>query len=355
MNSLLKRQIRKHLGQELASNNELKAFIDAIDKSYTNYDNQFSMQQRAMSISSEELYEANQKLRNEAQDQKAFIEKLKRVLKTLETTHLPLEVYRDKNEIDIFKLLDYLGNQTIKMVEINNQRKALLTELEHQNQELSDYAHMVSHDLKSPLRSIQTLTTWLKEDLNGRTNSSISEKFNLIDNQVEKMDALISGILEYSSIGRTKKEQYQVDLDLLFDDILNIIEVPENTIINKLDTLPVVSGDKFRYQQIFQNLISNAIKYNNKEQVLIEVGCKESSEYWEFFVKDNGIGIEERYFEKVFKTFETLDNSHNSTGIGLSIVRKIVEQYGGSIWIQSVPNQGSTFFFTIKKTQNGTA
>ena len=353
MNSLLKRQIRKHLSEELAQSEELKEFIDAIDKSYTNFDDQFIMQQRAMSISSEELFEANQRLSKEAEDQKGFIERLKNVLKTLKTSDLPAEVYKSKNEIDVFNLIDYIGKQTEKIVVISKQREELLSELELQNQELSDYAHMASHDLKSPLRSIQTLITWIQADCANQLNESCLKNFNLIEEQVEKMDALISGILEYSSIGKTKTEFYQVDINNLIDDLTNNIGQLNSVSIIKNTTLPTIIGDKYRFQQLFQNLITNAINYNDKEKAIIEIDCEELKEHWLFLVKDNGIGIDKAYHEKIFKTFESLNS--NSTGIGLSIVRKIVDQHQGKIWIDSKLNKGTTFYFTIKKQLEGTA
>jgi len=349
MNSLLKRQLRKYLSDELAQSDEIKEFIEVVDKSYENFDNQFIMQQRAMSLSSDELYEANTKLQKEAKDQKTFIEKLKCVLTTLKNSELPPEVYSEKNEIDIFNLIDYIGKQTEKIVVINKQREEILKELEYQNQELSDYAHMVSHDLKSPLRSIQTLVTWVKEDCGGDMRESSAQKFDLIVNQVEKMDALINGILEYSSIGKTKTTYYPVNLDNLVDEIINGIGIPPHILVVKTKNLPSILGDKYRFQQLFQNLINNAIKYNNKDQVLVEIDVKEEQKKWLFSIKDNGVGIDKAYYHKIFQTFETLDSSNSSTGIGLSIVRKIIDQYGGEIWVESELNKGTTFYFTIKK------
>ena len=234
------------------------------------------------------------------------------------------------------------------------EQEQLLYNLEVQNQELSDYAHMVSHDLKSPLRSIDALTSWLKEDYGELLNDTGKNQINTIRSSVEKMDTLINGILEYSTIGKTIVEIFDVDLNLLIDEILIMIQIPKNIDIEK-SILPVVKGDKYRLQQLFQNLISNSIAYNDKEKGKIEIGVEDKDQFWEFYVKDNGKGIEEKYFEKIFKTFQKLENNQKSTGIGLSVVKKIVDLYGGDIWLTSELGKGTSFNFTLKKEPNGTA
>jgi signal transduction histidine kinase len=243
---------------------------------------------------------------------------------------------------------------SLKACKAFNRQQVLLSNLELRNQELSDYAHMVSHDLKSPLRSIDTLTAWLGEDYKTAFDENGEKTLGLIRNNVEKMDTLINGILEYSTIGKNQIDIYDVNLNNLIDNILEILQVPEHISITKTD-LPVVRGDKYRLQQLFQNLIGNAIKYNDKVDGLIEVGVTNAIDVWEFYIKDNGKGIEDVYFDKIFKTFEKLENNTESTGIGLSIVKKIVDLYGGKVWLTSVLGEGTTFYFTLKKEPNGTA
>jgi len=354
MNSLLKRQLRKYLSEELKSSEELKTFLAAIDSSYNNFDEQSAMIQRAMSISSDELYSANRKLQEEAKEQKELIDKLKDVINTLKFYNLKEDEKADAVELKSTDLVDFIDNQTKEIIEMNKQKESLLNELAHQNQELSDYAHMVSHDLKSPLRSIDTLTAWLKEDYKDAFDANGEKTLSLIRTNVEKMDTLINGILEYSTIGKNQIDVYDVNLNNLINNIMSILQVPENISIIKTD-LPIIRGDKYRLQQLFQNLIGNAIAYNDKAQGKIEIGFTDKNDFWEFYVKDNGKGIEDVYFEKIFKTFEKLENNGESTGIGLSIVKKIVNLYGGTIWLTSKPNEGTTFYFTLKKQPNGTA
>jgi len=350
MDSLLKRQIRKYLPKPLDQYKDLDAFIDAINRSYINFNEQYVMQQRAMSISSEELFEANEQLKEEAIAQKEVINKLKHVIETLKFYKLPeADKKIELGDLDGLKLVDFINNQTKEIIEINKQREKLLTELEHQNQELNDYAHMVSHDLKSPLRSIDALTAWLKEDYKDQLGDNGSSSIDLIRTHVEKMDTLISGILDYSTITKNKTILYDVNIDKLVDNTLSIMFLPDNISVNKSSVLPVIKGDKHRLQQLFQNLIDNAIKYNDKPEGVIEIGVEEQEHFWQFYVKDNGKGIEAVYFKKIFKTFQKLDSSPNSSGIGLSIVKKIVSLYGGTVWLESQINKGTTFYFTLKK------
>ncbi|MEP1489123.1 MAG: ATP-binding protein [Algibacter sp.] len=349
MNSLLKRQIRKYVSEALKSSKDLDQFLDAIDRSYTNFDEQYVMQQRAMSISSEELFVANEQLKQEAIAQEEVIDKLKRVIETLKFYELPEKEKPENLDLDGLKLVEFIDKQTTEIVEINKQREKLLTELAHQNQELSDYAHMVSHDLKSPLRSIDALTTWLKEDYQDKLDESGNDSINLIRNNVEKMDTLINGILDYSTISKNQTEFYDVDINKLVEDIIDMSLLQSKISIVKLSNLPIVKGDKYRLKQLFQNLIDNAVKYNDKVEGYIEIGVEDDNDFWKFHVKDNGKGIEAVYFDKIFKTFQKLENNPESTGIGLSIVKKIVNLYGGDIWLESEVNKGTTFYFTLKK------
>ncbi|KJD33696.1 histidine kinase [Tamlana sedimentorum] len=349
MNSLLKRQIRKHLSGDLAENEQIKAFIEAINHSYNNFDEQFVMQQRAMQLSSEELFSANQKLQEEADAQKVVINKLNNVAKTLNLGQLPTEEGEELLNLDGQKLANFIQSQAQKIVDANLQREKLLEELSYQNQELSDYAHMISHDLKSPLRSIDTLILWLYDDNQDVFNESDKHTIYQIRSHVEKMELLINGILEYSTIGRTQESIYNVDVDYAVNEILGRIEIPDNITIKKTQQLPLIRGEKYRIQQIFRNLITNAINFNDKKQGVVEIGFTDNEDYWEFYVKDNGNGIEEKYFDRIFKTFEKLEIKVGAIGMGLSIAKKIVTMYGGNIWLKSKVGVGSTFYFTIKK------
>ncbi|MFT6689305.1 MAG: PAS domain S-box-containing protein [Saprospiraceae bacterium] len=234
-----------------------------------------------------------------------------------------------------------------KKVEIRNGE--LLKKLEKSNNELNEYAHVVSHDLKSPLRSIDALVSWIKADNEGLLHGNTLQNFNLIEDTLEKMELLISDILFYSSIDSITSEKQNIDLNIVLEDLQKIIFIPKNISVQILNKLPIVTGEKTKLQQLFQNLIGNAIKFNNKEKGLIQIDVLENKSFYQFSVKDNGIGIESKYLDKVFKFFHSLNPNKESSGIGLSIVKKIVDLYQGEIWIESELEIGTTFYFTLKK------
>lgn len=348
MNSLLKRQLRKYLPKELHKNKDLAAFLDAVDRSYETSDEQFAMLQRAASISSDELFNSNQQLRAETESQKQVISKLNNVINTLK--FYDLDEGKNIEESDSLKLVDFIDNQTKEIIEINKQKDKLVSNLEQQNQELNDYAHMVSHDLKSPLQSIDALTTWIKDDYFEGLGEGGREIINLIKENVEKMDTLIQGILQYSTIGKVEKKQYEIDLNILLEDLILTIDNPNDIEIILEDNLPVIYGDSHRVELLFYHLIDNAIKFNDKrEDGFVKVDFTDEDDFWKFRVVDNGKGIEKDYFDKIFIAFQKLENDYKATGIGLSIVKKIVEAYHGKITLKSTPNVETIFTFTLKK------
>lgn len=226
----------------------------------------------------------------------------------------------------------------------------LLKKLEKSNTELQEYAHVVSHDLKSPLRSINALTTWIKEDNKDKLDDASQQNIHLIQATIEKMEDLISGILMYSSIGAESDETENVDLNDVLEELEQMLFFPKHIKFSVLNKLPVINGDRTKLMQLFQNIISNAIKFCDKDESFIEVDVADRGTAYEFSIKDNGIGIEKKYHEKIFKIFNSLKKSKESTGIGLSIVKKIVDLHKGEIWIESEVKIGTTFYFTLKKT-----
>jgi signal transduction histidine kinase len=340
MNSLLKRQIDKKLKGGL---NDLDIFLAAIDDSYNNFENQIGLLQRAMKISSDELFEANQKLRDEAGSLKEVNKNLQFILNSMS-----LDVAITSN-VDSFNSSDYIKKQSIEIVKINKQREELLLNLEKQNQVLNEYAHMVSHDLKAPLRSIDTLINWFIEDNQAMMNETNMKSLNLILSNVEKMDLLIKGILNYTAIDNKENQDRIIDLNILIKETLRTMHISEHVEITVKNQLPKVFGNDFRYKQLFQNLIQNAIKYNDKEKITVEIGNSESDAQISFYIKDNGIGIPEQYQTRIFDIFSKLENNDPSSGIGLSIVKKIIDFYNGTIWLESQENIGTTFYFTLPK------
>ncbi len=348
MNPLLKRQIRKYFPEEFSKDQRFTEFFKAIEESYKTNDDQLNMIQRAMKISSDELFSANRKLRIEAHSQKEILDRLKSVIATLDIKN-SANKDQSNEELNVSDLATYIEKQSREIAKINKEQEELLLNLEKKNQVLSDYAHMVSHDLKSPLRSINSLVTWLKQDYAGKIDEDAIKQLNMILKSVEKMDALISGILNYSTIDQEVVAAYEVDTDHLVNEIIQIIYKPEHIKIEISEKLPVINGDKFRLQQLFQNLIQNAVKSIDKPEGIITINVEENGKFWKYSVKDNGKGIDKEHFNKIFQIFEKIDNDFTSTGIGLSIVKKIIDFYGGKIWLESELSKGTIFYFTLPK------
>ncbi len=227
----------------------------------------------------------------------------------------------------------------------------LIKKVDKINRELNDFASIVSHDLKAPLRGIKTLANWILADCADKLGEQANEQINLLLERVERMYNLIEGALQYSRLGQTKGKQIQVNLNNFVPEIINMVVPPENITVTIENELPVIEFEETRIMQVFQNLLSNAIKYMDKPKGWIKIGCVEQDGFWKFSVADNGPGIEEKHFEKIFKIFQALPTSpmFEGTGVGLTIAKKIVELYNGKIWLESKVGQGSTFFFTLPK------
>ena len=231
----------------------------------------------------------------------------------------------------------------------------LFKQAESANRELKDFAHIVSHDLKAPLRGVSTLANWISADYADKLGEDGKEQMNLLLSRVDRMHNLIEGVLAYSRAGRIKEEKVQVNLNELVPGIIDALAPPENIKITVEGQLPIIRCEQTRITQVFQNLLSNAIKYMDKAQGRVSIGCAEEDGFWRFSVADNGPGIGEKHFERIFQMFQTLSprDEFESTGVGLTVIKKIVELYGGRVWVESKLGEGSTFFFTLPKRQVG--
>lgn len=227
-------------------------------------------------------------------------------------------------------------------------------QLEAANKELERFAYVTSHDLKAPLRGISQLAGWLLADYANVLDANGQKLCTLLSGRVKRMDALIDGILQYSRIGRISNAPEPTALAEIIADVLEMLDPPATIRISIPPNLPVVKGDRIRLSQVFQNLLSNALNFMDKPDGRITIGCKDGGAFWMLSVSDNGPGISPQHHERIFQIFQTLHarDEHESTGIGLAIVKKIVELHGGTIWVESAPGQGSTFFFTLPKTSD---
>lgn len=226
-----------------------------------------------------------------------------------------------------------------------------IEELQRSNEELNRFAYITSHDLKAPLRAISALSSWLEEDYSDKLDEQGKTQLQLMKARVKRMHDLIEGILAYSRAARAAEEDEElVNLQEVVAEVLKLIVVPQSITV-EVGPLPTIPFEVNKAYQVFQNLISNAIKFNGEKEGYIEVGAKEQEQEYLLWVKDNGPGIDERYHQKVFQLFQRLDKGGDtdSTGIGLPIVKKIIEYAGGRIWVESEKGTGATFFFTIPR------
>jgi signal transduction histidine kinase len=225
-------------------------------------------------------------------------------------------------------------------------------QLQARNIELQEFAYAVSHDLKAPLRGIRQIAEWLSKDYENVLDEEGKELLGMISTRTQRMNNLIDGILAYSRIGREEESVQEIDLVRLVKAVSEGLGVPDHITVNISEELPHVLGNPIRFEQVFLNLLDNAVKFMDKPNGLITVKCAEKTRVYQFSVSDNGAGIDPKYHEKIFKIFQTLapsQDDENSTGIGLALVHKIVDTWNGETWIESSPGQGSTFYFTYPK------
>ena len=232
---------------------------------------------------------------------------------------------------------DELGGKFLDLTE----QKVLEEKLKTSNEDLLKFAYVASHDLKSPLRGISNLASWIEEDL--KQGLPVDDHVNKITKKILIMESLINGLLEYSKLGKENNHVETVDLNEIIPTISNRVQ---------FDQLPKISGFKVRIHQIFSNLIENALKHHHDlPNAEIKIGFQEDKKFYTFSLEDNGPGIEPQYFDKIFEIFQTLKpkDKTDSTGMGLTIVKKIVEQNKDcSVWLESSP-KGTTFYFNWPK------
>jgi len=237
-----------------------------------------------------------------------------------------------------------------------DERENLLKQIQSINKEFQDFVYIISHDLKAPLRAINALTEWIATDYADKFDDDGKEQLKMLTTRVNRMQNLLDGVLQYSRIGRIKEEPAQIDLNQLVLEIIKSLNAPSNIHITAEGTLPVITFEPARAEQLFQHILSNAVRFMDKPEGTVKVACVEENGFWKFSVADNGPGIPEQHFEKIFRLFQTLQakDQFESTGVGLTLAKKIVELYGGKIWLTSTVAQGSTFFFTLPKTNSQT-
>ena len=230
--------------------------------------------------------------------------------------------------------------------------------LERSNKELDDFAYIASHDLKEPLRGIHNHSRFLLEDNAGKLDEDSVSKLNRLVYLSQRMERLINDLMYFSRLGRQELAILSTDMNVVIHDIestLDVLLAERNAHITIPKTLPTITCDKTRVTELFRNLITNAIKYNDSPDKMVEIGFLETkgTSRRVFYVRDNGKGIAPEFHEEVFRIFKRLQSGkgeEDGTGVGLTFVKKIVERHGGRIWLESEPGQGTTFYFTLEES-----
>jgi signal transduction histidine kinase len=275
----------------------------------------------------------------------------------LARTFNEMAVARASAEEDLRKARDELEDRveerTSELAMANEELARLNGELVSINKELNDFAYIVSHDLKAPLRGIGSLATWLSTDYQDVLDESGRRQLELLLERAMRMETLIESVLQYSRVGRLRESRERIDLNELVESAIKMIDVPDNVTVTVDGKLPEVQGERTRLGQVFQNLIGNAVKFMDKPQGEVAVSCADDGRFWKLSVADNGPGIDAKYFDQIFQIFQTLSarDDVESSGVGLTLVKKIVEMHGGRVWVTSEVEKGATFFFTLPKEE----
>jgi signal transduction histidine kinase len=231
--------------------------------------------------------------------------------------------------------------------EINNAK----LELERSNTDLEQFAYVASHDLQEPLRMVAGYTQLLAKRYQGKLDADADQYIRFIVDGAAHMQGLIKDLLAYSRLGSREEKVAVTDCEIVLQTALAALRAPiqESGAVVTHDPLPTVTADEFQLLQLLQNLIGNAIKFHNAKPPEIHVSCRRDGQQWIFSVKDNGLGIEPRHFDRIFVIFQRLHSRQDypGTGIGLALCKKIVERHGGRIWVESKPGTGSTFYFSL--------
>jgi light-regulated signal transduction histidine kinase (bacteriophytochrome) len=227
-------------------------------------------------------------------------------------------------------------------------------DLARSNAELQQFAYVASHDLQEPLRMVSSYTQLLARRYQGKLDADADEFIAYAVDGANRMQRMINDLLTFSRIGTQSKEFAPTDCEAALEQALHNLQVTieENKATVTHDPLPTVMGDESQWVRLFQNLIGNAIKFHGEELPRVHISIQREDGEWTFAVHDNGIGIDPQFFDRLFIVFQRLHNAteYPGSGIGLALCKKIVERHRGRIWVESQPEKGSTFYFTIPAT-----
>jgi signal transduction histidine kinase len=252
----------------------------------------------------------------------------------------------DKNKDELNRLSNSLNRMSQTLAKNFN-------ELTKKNRELDQFAYVVSHDLKAPLRGISNIISWIDEDHQKDLTPKVKENLDLIKGRALRLENMINGLLEYAKVGKIVKGKERVDILKILHELTDLL-VPKKFEVHIDGVMPFIVTEKLHIEQVFSNLISNAVKYNKNDNPTIIIRGRELTDFHEFTVTDNGMGIQREYFDKIFVIFQTLQerDAFESTGVGLAIVKKIIDDYKGVISVESELGKGTSFTFTWPKNSS---
>ena len=244
-----------------------------------------------------------------------------------------------------------LQSRAKDLTKTNRKLRSITRQLQLKNKELDEFAYIASHDLKAPLRAIENLASWLEEDLTDTIPAESRQQLILIQSRAQRLNSFIAGLLDYSRAGRETLAKELVDTHALIRDVVDVLAPPPPFKVSWPDNMPRLNTYPLLLQQVLTNLVGNAVKYHDRADGQVQITVEEHAQTVTFSVIDDGPGIDPAYHEQIFGVFKTLNSRDDieSTGIGLSIVKKIVERQNGEIHVHSVPGEGSTFSFTWPK------
>jgi len=352
MGTLLARQLRKYFPAAMEDSQEMKPFLEAVEQSYRNYDDMLTMMQRATTISSEELSLADQDLKEEAERQKLVELSLKRAVDSLNINLGVIDKleYNDSLNLGAEKLARHVSKLAAQISEVTEEKNRLLIELESQNESLNHYVQMVSHDLKSPIGNINALMSWILDSEKNKFSEDSKYHCDMVSENLLRMDNLVNAMLKHATVGDHMEMRTNLNMHTLVLEIVDSLSVPSNISVKVDENLPIISIQKYWIEQVFDNIIANAIKATqHKKSGEIAVGFIDNEHFWKFLIKDNGKGIPQKHMTSIFDMFTKLENGTNAAGAGLSLVKKITSLYKGDIWLESEVDKGTTFYVTFKK------
>jgi signal transduction histidine kinase len=233
------------------------------------------------------------------------------------------------------------------------ERGVAIKAMEKAHRDLEQFAYAASHDLKAPLRGIGNVSDWLEEDLAPALTARSKEHLELLRGRVYRMEALIDGMLAYARASRTRDPRESIALaPFLAEVVASLGPAPGVVTMDLPQSLPVLEVQRFPFQQVWSNLVGNALKHGAGDRAAVRLSARDAGDAWEFSVSDDGPGIEARYHQRIFGIFQTLKarDTVEGAGIGLAIVQTVVEGRGGRVWVASEPGRGTTFFFTWPKS-----